>query len=415
MALPRVIFVNRYFYPDLSATSQILTDLAVHLAAERMEVIVITGRQRYTDAKASLRAREQVRGVEVVRVATTGFGRVNLAGRAADYVSFYVSALSQLVRLLRKNDIVVAKTDPPLMSVVTALASRLKGARQVNWLQDLFPEVAVVLEPELLSRRIARGAQRMRDWSLRYAEANVVLGEIMADRVRALGVPDERIVTIPNWADDAAVTPVTHELNPLRAEWNIEGKFVVAYSGNLGRAHEVRTLLEAARLLAQHPDIVFLIIGAGAQLPEVGRFASEHGLTNFVQIPYQPRERLPWSLGAADLHLVSLIPELEGLIVPSKFYGIAAARRATAFIGDPEGEIARLLKRYDCGRSFPVGDAEGLADFIVELSVNPERCSRMGDNARLALDAQWSQAKAFRQWRHLLDELQHHQSEVSLT
>jgi glycosyltransferase involved in cell wall biosynthesis len=406
MSASRIVFVNRYYYPDLSATSQILTDLAVHLAESGMDVTVVTGRQRYTGARVALPARERLRGVHVLRVVTTGFGRVRLAGRAADYLSFYFSAFWQLVKLLRQGDIVIAKTDPPLMSVVAALASRLKGARQVNWLQDLFPEVAAVLEPELLSARIARIAQQLRDWSLRYAEANVVLGELMSCRVLALGLLQDRVVTIPNWADDRAIEPVAHELNPLRAEWDLEGKFVVAYSGNLGRAHEFSTMLEAARLLAKYRDIVILVIGAGARLPEVERFTAEHRLANLLHVPYQPRERLPWSLGVADMHLVSLLPELEGLIVPSKFYGIAAARRATAFIGDADGEIANLLKRHDCGRAFAIGDAAGLAEFIVELYEHPEVCSRMGHNARAALDAEWSQAKAFRQWRGLLAGLQ---------
>ena len=412
--LPRIIFVNRYFYPDLSATSQILTDLAVHLAAAGMEVTVVTGRQRYTDAKAALPARERVKGVDVVRVLTTGFGRVHLVGRAADYLSFYLSAFLCLLGLLRRGDIVIPKTDPPLMSVVTACAARFRGARQVNWLQDLFPEVAVVLEPELISRRIARVIQRVRDWSLRYAEANVVLGDIMGDKVRALGVPDQRIVTIPNWADDREIAPVTHEGNPLRAQWGLEGKFVIGYSGNLGRAHEFGTILGAALLLNGRSDLTFLVIGGGAQLGEVERFCAQHKLSNIVLAPYQPRERLPWSLGAADVHLISLIPELEGLIVPSKFYGIAAARRAMVFIGDARGEIGMQLERYACGRSFWPGDSRGLADFLVEIAADPQRCARMGENARLALDQEWSQAKAFARWRNLLDGLHNKHEAVAL-
>lgn len=404
--MSRVIFVNRYFYPDLSATSQILTDLAFHLAKKGMEVMVVTGRQRYTDASASLPPREKVEGVEVVRVATTGFGRTRLLGRAIDYLSFYASAFWQLVKLLRKRDIIVAKTDPPLMSVVAALAGRLRGARQINWLQDLFPEVAVVLEPEFLNATVARVAQTARDWSLRAAELNVVLGDLMYDRVRALGVPSERVVVIPNWADDGAITPVDHEHNPLRAEWGLEGKFVMAYSGNLGRAHEFRTFLETACLLKDRADIVLLLIGGGAQLRNVRNFAAGYGLKNVMERPFQPRERVRFSLGAADLHLISLRPELEGLIVPSKFYGIAAAQRAIAFVGDANGEIGTLVRRYDCGRCFSVGDEQRLADFVIHLAENREECERMGKNARLALETEWSQAKAFEQWRNALLRLQ---------
>jgi colanic acid biosynthesis glycosyl transferase WcaI len=404
--VPRVIFVNRYFYPDLSATSQILTDLAFYLARIGLDVTVITGRRHYTDAAASLPSREYVQGVDVIRVATTGFGRTRLLGRAMDYVSFYATAFWQLVRSVHRRDIVVAKTDPPLMSVVAALATRIRGARQINWLQDLFPEVALVLEPGLLNEGLARAAQKARDWSLRHAVLNVVLGNLMFRRLQSLGISEERVVTIPNWADDHAITPVAHDSNTLRGEWGLQGKFVVGYSGNLGRAHEFQTIMKAAVLLNGDADVVFLFIGGGAQLQNVRNFAAIYGLTNVIERPYQARERLALSLGAVDLHLISLKPRLEGLIVPSKFYGIAAAQRAVAFIGDVDGEVATLVRTYDCGASFSVGDEHALTQFIRHLANNRRESDRMGRNARRALETQWSQAKAFGQWRAALLRLQ---------
>ncbi|MDB5901594.1 MAG: bme8 [Betaproteobacteria bacterium] len=403
--MQRVIFVNRYFYPDLSATSQILSDLAFYLASIGVDVIVITGRQHYTDAAASLPPRETLRGVQVIRIATTAFGRTHLLGRAFDYMSFYATAFWELIRRIRRRDIVVAKTDPPLMSVVAAFATRLRGARQINWLQDLFPEVALVLEPELLNGTVVRAAQKARDWSLRHAVLNVVLGNLMLKRLRDLGVREDRVVKIPNWADDRAITPVPHERNPLRSEWGLEGKFVVAYSGNLGRAHEFQTIMKAAVLLNGEPEVVFLIIGGGAQLQNVRNFAAIYGLTNIVERPYQARERLALSLGAADVHLITLKPQLEGLIVPSKFYGIAAAQRAIAFIGDAEGEVGALVRQYECGACFQVGDEQGLAQFIRQLAQNRAQAERMGRNARLALEAEWSQEKAFEQWHAALSSL----------
>ena len=406
MASARVIFVNRYFYPDLSATSQILTDLAMHLAGSGVDVTVVTGRRRYTDPKESLPASEDISGVRVLRVATTGFGRLRLLGRAVDYSSFYVAAFFRLLTFLKAGDIVIAKTDPPLVSVVTAIAARLKRARQVNWLQDLFPEVAVILRPDLFKPAITRIAQWARDWSLKCAELNVVLSEGMSHRLVNLGIKNSNIAIIPNWADDEAIAPVSHERNPLRTSWGLDGKFVVAYSGNLGRAHDVTTMLEAAQLLRNRSDIVFLIIGGGARLEHVQEFILRHTMTNIIERPYQARERLSYSLGAADLHLVSLIPALEGLIVPSKFYGIAAAQRPTAFIGNAAGEIGTLLRTHEAGRTFAVGDAQGLADFIVELSEDPQKCASLGRNARRALETHWAQTKAFERWRETLARLQ---------
>ena len=138
----RVLFINRYFYPDHSATSQMLTDLATDLQREGLDVTVITGRQLIDDARARLPARECIDGIDVHRVWSSRFGRTKLIGRAVDYLSFYASAGWRLARLTRRGDVVVAKTDPPLISVIAALVAKWRHAHLVNWLHDLFPEIA---------------------------------------------------------------------------------------------------------------------------------------------------------------------------------------------------------------------------------------------------------------------------------
>src|SRR3954470_2824798 len=156
----RVLFVNRFFHPDHSATSQMLSDLSFHLAERGWNVEVITSRQRYDDASAKLPPREIVRGVDVRRVWSTRFGRGFLPGRAIDYATFYVSAFFALLRRGGRGATIVALTDPPLISVVAALAAMLRGAALVNWTQDLFPDVA-----EALGMRGVQLLRGIRDWS----------------------------------------------------------------------------------------------------------------------------------------------------------------------------------------------------------------------------------------------------------
>jgi hypothetical protein len=134
--MQRLIFVNRFFFPDHSATSQILSDLTFHLAAAGHEVHVIASRQFYDNPDAALSACEIVNGVNVHRVASTRFGRAALPGRALDYLSFYRSVCRRLNKIVRGGDIVVVKTDPPPLSVVLAATTRQRGARLLNWLQD---------------------------------------------------------------------------------------------------------------------------------------------------------------------------------------------------------------------------------------------------------------------------------------
>ena len=378
----RVLFANRYFPPDHSATSQMVGDLAFHLAKRGHEVVAITSRQRYDDASARLAARENIDGVDVVRVATTRFGRSFLPGRALDYATFYLSAFFALLRRARRGDTVVAMTDPPLLSVVAALACALRGARLVNWVQDLFPEVATALGMR------APGVMRLRDWSLRRAAVNVALGDLMAERIRARGA---KAVVRHNWAD-AALHPIEK-----RGLFGLGDAFVVEYSGNFGRAHEFATLAAAMRRLGDNAAIKFLFIGSGAKLDDIKRAGG-----NALFAPYQPREALSESLSAGDAHLVSLQPQLEGLIVPSKFYGVLAVARPVIFIGAADGELARLIREHGLGYAIAPGDDDALVRAIEELANDRERAIAMGQRGRALYDARFAPEIALAEWERIL-------------
>lgn len=419
LAKPKhIIFINRYFYPDHSSTSQILSDLAFALARQGCRVSVISSRQRYDQPKAELAAKEVIDGVEVVRVRTTRFGRLRLVGRAVDYLTFYLFAAIALVRLARRGSIVVAKTDPPLLSLIAWPIARLRGALLVNWLQDLFPEVAEVLGVGGRTGRIGFAVLKvLRTRSLKSADANVVVGELMAERLIELGVPQSRIIVIPNWADGAGVHPIEHAGNPIREQWGLNGAFTVGYSGNLGRAHDWETILggiiEVERRLSETPavtngqkpnaEIAWLFIGSGAQMPAFASAVKEKGLRSIRFLPYQPREKLAESLSAVDVHLVSLRPELEGLVVPSKLYGISAAGRPTLNIGDSDGEVARIVERDGAGVTVPVGDVQGFASAILALWTNAAQRRAMGQSARVAFEAKHDVSHAVARWQAVLD------------
>ena len=400
----RVIFINRFFYPDHSATSQLLSDLAFYLASRGHEVHVVCSRQLYESPEAQLITSELVQGVQVHRVWTSRFGRSNLAGRASDYLSFYLSATIKLFLLTDSRTVVVAKTDPPLISVPASWVTHWRGAHLVNWLQDVFPEVAVELGIKVLGGRLGAWVGRLRDKSLLVANMNVVLGERMAERVRARGVDADKVRVISNWADGASIMPIPAEANSLRAKWDLKDKFVVMYSGNMGRAHEFETILGAATLLQADARFVFLFVGGGNQRGPLGSEVAHRGLTNVQFRPYQARDQLGLSLSVGDVHLISLRPELEGLIVPSKFYGVLAAGRPVVFVGAPDGEIARQVGHADCGLVVAQGDSQGLVAGLVRLADTPVICERMGSNGRRLFDAALNQSAAMTAWETILDE-----------
>src|SRR3984893_2402562 len=400
----RLIFINRFFAPDHSATSQILPDLAFGLAGAGREVHLVTSRQIYDDPKAALPERETINGVDVHRVASTGFGRAALTGRSIDYVSFYRSARRCPDDLVRPGDIVIAKTDPPLIAVVARPVARRNGAQLVNWLQDIYPETAVELGVPFMRGPVAASLAALRNATLREAAATVVVGDLMGRKVKTLGAPAERIHVIPNWCNDEDI--VTAADNPLRRRWNLADKFLLGYSGNLGRAHEFATLLAAAEQLRNEPRVAFLMIGGGKRFDELSSAAKARGLAGaFRFLPYQARTLLSYSLGAADAHWVSLDPRLEGLMVPSKFYGIAAAGKPIVVIGDPNGELGRLVQRNSCGFAIAPGDSEALTATLRQLLNAPQTVSEKGARARQMLDAHFTRKQGLARWRRLFDQL----------
>ena len=410
----RVILLNRFFFPDQSPTSELLSDLAFALGGVGCRVIVITSRLRYDDRTAKLPSREVVRSVEIRRVWSFRSKADTLIGRALEYLSFYFSAGSCLWQSAGRGDIIIAKTDPPLLSILAAPIARLKGARLINWLQDLFPEVAVELG---VAGAIGRPAfhllRRLRNRSLRSATVNVVPGNGMAKTLEQEGIAPQRISVIANWSDGKLIEPISREGNELRLRWGLAHNVVIGYAGNFGRAHDCDTIIEAMTLHQQHAtlapagdimhQIAFLFVGGGAQHKPLQREIAVRKLGNAQLHPYQPRELLPKLLGAADIHLVSLRPQLEGLMVPSKIYGIIAAARPVIFIGSPLGEIARLIEETKCGITVEQGDSKTLLESIIELAKNPSLMKAMGTKARLAFEHQWDKPHAMAKWLSLLD------------
>ncbi len=401
----KIVFVNRFAWPDHSATSQMLSDLAFGLARTGYGVGVITSRQRYDDPGAELPASETVDGVAICRIWTSRFGRGRMAGRALDYLTFYASAAIAVLRIVRRGDVVVVKTDPPLLSVVIGPVARMRGAFVVNWWQDVFPEVATALGVRGFVGMLGTTARALRNGSLRRATMNVAIGERMARHLEAQGTPRTRIAIIHNWADGDAVTPVDSESNSLRGRWGLAGKFVVGYSGNLGRVHDSKTLIDAADRLRSDSDIVFLFIGGGHQLDAMRRDIASRGLTDrFMFLPYQPREELRESLGVPDVHWLSLRPELEGLVVPSKLYGILAAGRPVIMVGAADGEVGAIVRAAGCGLCVEQGDGAGLAAAIARLRSESGQRGEMGGNARQLLTARFDKALALQAWRRCLGE-----------
>lgn len=390
----RIVFFNRFFHPDTSATSQVLTDLASDLAACGAEVHVVTGRLEGTATE------ELAHGVHVHRVAAASPADHGLAARAWAYGSYHRAARRATARLVSRGDVAVLKTDPPLLASTLTGPLRSRGARVVLWLQDLFPEVAAAYGVPGLGGPVRRWLVRTRDRALREADAVVAISEAMAARIGG-AVPRPRLHVIPDWADGTAIRPRPPSA-ALRESWRVRGGLVVAYCGNFGRVHEFDTILDAARRLRARADVAFVLAGRGPRLAETRARAERERLDNVRFEPHQPRERLGEMLSSADVHLNVLDPRFEGLVFPSKLYGVMAAARPTLFVGDVGGETARVLADTGSGWSIASGDGAALAEAILRLHADRPERERLGANARRAFESRYDRPIALARWREIL-------------
>lgn len=391
LSRPGLVFVNRVYRPSTEATSQLLTDLAEALAARGWPVQVVASGEK-DEVQAG------------VRIHRTGPGdtRRGLVSRALAYLRFVREARHRMENLVRPGDVAVFMTDPPMLGPFGSGIVRQRGGATVHWIQDIYPEIV----PAHVGRWMAPLLAPLRWWrnrAWRAAAACVPVGTDMAAHVAGVSVPAGRVLPVFNWAPRELDTPAAPAAaQALREKWGVADKFVVAYSGNLGRVHEFATILGAAERLRGDPGIVFLFIGDGPQLPEVRAAVEGAGLSNVRFLPAQPRAELAASLAAADAHLVTLRPAFARLVNPSKLAGVLAAGRPALFVGPPDGETARLLAGEDCGRAIAPGDSAVLAAACRELRQQPAVRERLGRNARAAHGRHFNLAGAVARWEEIL-------------
>jgi len=365
----RIVLLNQFFWPDAVATSQILTDLARPLALEH-EVTVICGGTGATVANYS-----PWPGVAIIRTRNVSFNH-NGPVRLASYLSYLAGTLWHGLRL-RRPDVYVTLTTPPVLPVVGALFGTLRRTRHVIWEMDVYPEIATDIGYVKKDGIVDRVSGAILDWSRRRAEAIIVLGDDMKARLVARGIPQDKIHVAENWADGNEITP-----RPMP-----QGPLVVHYSGNLGLAHETGTITTVIGRLRNHPGIQFIFAGGGPRRPALERFCRADEIHNVDFQPYCSRAELGRNLAQGHVGLVTQLPQALGSVVPSKIYGIMAAGRPLLYIGPSGSTPASHIRRFDCGWHIQPGDADGLEKLLLHL----------GENRRMVLDAGARARVAFKQ------------------
>jgi len=410
----RVLLINQAFYPDVAATAQHAHDLARYLVEHGHEVTAIASRSVYGGKGAAFSARESVDGIEIIRVGSSIFGKSSIAARLIDSGLFHLPAIWRAITM-KRHDVVVCLTTPPFVAGVGWVTRLLRRTPFVYWALDLYPDLPVACGVVRQDSLLAHFLERVNRFFMRRADRVVVIGRCMEARVIGKGVPASKIARINVWSDQDEVRPVTREANSYRRAWGVGDRLLVMYSGNFGIGHDVETIADAVDRLGSARDIHFAFVGGGKRKSQLIHALRARGLTNFIDAPYQPRERLDELLSAGDVHLASLREGIEGIMVPSKLFGVLAAARPVIFIGSSKSEVAEVIREEQCGTVVSCGDGEGLAREIVAYERDRARADREGQRGRQALVDRWSARHALARWLALLESVTRASSKSSRT
>jgi len=398
-----VTIVTGNFHPDFSGTGQLMTSLAVGLKALGCDVWVYTARPAY-GAVGPSPSFEIQKGVEIRRLFATQLDKNVPMGRMLNAVTFFVSAFWVLLWRRRRGPLLIV-SNPPFLGFLGYLLKMLRGQNYVYVVHDVFPDIAVklgVIRPQSLLRKVW---DRVNHAVVTQASRIVVLGEAMREVMVAKGngtpLVANRTRIIPNWADENLIRPLPKSENWFVREQGLEASFVVLYSGNMGLSHDLETLIEAADRMRSR-DVVFLFIGDGGKRPKLESLARERGLQNVRFLPFQPRERLPYSVTCADVSVVALERGIEGCSMPSKLYTIMASGRPIVALVERSFEVARIIETADCGTCVDPSDVDGLLRVLNHYEADRNWRERQGGNGRAYFEAHFSRARALREYLEVL-------------
>lgn len=397
-----VLFLAQYFYPEVPATAQLSTDLALGLTEHGFQVTVYAGQPSYWEEKRLL-SDEIYEGIKIHRSYSR---RLTREGTGSRLFNGAVVAILTFFKLIgrRRFDVSIVDSTSPFLVVVAWLMWKVRRIPYVFWVQDVYPEIAIelkVVRPESFASKLWKWVY---SWIYRDAARIVVLGSAMRRVVqRSLETNDYgKCVEIPNWANGDDILPRAPVSNPMRQKLGLDGKFVVLYSGNMGLVHDLETVVDAAQRLRGLEEVQFLLIGGGGKREWIEEAVRDRNLRNVTLLPYQSEEDLPLSLTCGDVSLVTLRKGMEGLSVPSKIYSSLAAGLAIFAVVGEDSEIAEIVENNRCGIRVSQGDADGLVEATESLYRDRKLLNDMKKNARVAFERDFTRTKSVESYVSLL-------------
>lgn len=401
---PTILVISQTYVPDPAAVGQYMHDAAAELARRGYRVKTYTADHGYDDSTQRFPKRERRDGVEIVRVPFASFGKGSIVIRL---LGGFLFTFQVMLRAVWTRDVraVLVSTSPPMAPMAALFLRLVRRCPVLFWGMDINPDQMIAMGKVAAGSLPARLFDMMIKATLRRSRWVVTLDRFMADRLEAKAPLGDRLEVMPPWPLEGQLEVVDHADNPFRAEHGLTDKLVVMYSGNISPAHPIDTVLQAAERLRDREDLVFMFIGGGLVKEQIERFAAEHGLSNIRTLPYQPLDRIKYSLSAADIHLVAMGEAMIGIVHPCKVYGVLSVRRPVLALGPASSHIGEIVEKFNAGWQIDHGDVDG-AEALLRGLLDGDRAvlAQRGGNAHRAMTEHFSTAKLCGRFVDLIEQ-----------
>lgn len=371
----KLTFLTQFYPPDYAATGQLINDLISRLLKKRVEIAVITGSPSYAYGKYKFNKCFQKEKLIIRRIYLKKFNRSNLNKRLINGMVYSLKTLFLLNLKKYRKDLIIATSEPPFLSIFAYFFSLIYRTPYVLIIYDLYPDAIFHSNIIKKSNLLIKIWHKLNKISFKRAKAIVVLSDEMRNKIidNYKNIEKGKIHIIPSWADIYKIKPLEKNKNSFSKLHKLNNKFVVMYSGNLGRFHDLDTIVGAVKILKNDSQIKFVFIGDGIKKQILLTIKKELNLNNLIYLPYMPVEDLKETLPAADLALISISDYANSIVAPSKLYGHLAAGNPIAFIGNKDSFIRKLIEDNKCGNCFLNGDSKALADWMIFLKNNKSK------------------------------------------
>jgi len=369
----KILIISQVYWPDSSSVSQHLSDLALALANRKHDIFVLSSRYAYENPQICFKPKENYNNINIKRINQSQFSKESILGRLLNFITFNLFLAIKLLKINKNDfDIIIGTTVPPLGSFLGVFFSKIKKIPFCFWAMDIQPELSIAAGYIKESSVITNILYKIGVFIIKNSKLIITLDRYMAEYILKKGGNKQNVKIIPVW-------PVMNEVyngkrmdNPFRKYNNFNNKVVVMYSGNHAVVHPLNTILEAAKKLKYDDKFLFVFIGGGVRKKDVVKFNEENKLNNILSLPYQDRDTIHLSLGAADIHIVIHGNGCTGFTHPNKIYGAMFIGKPILYVGPSQSHIADILNNIKGNILVQHGEVDLLVKELISFSEKGE-------------------------------------------